>query len=54
MVNPQNLSPKSAEAREVFLQNGKIVPDSFYILGKWNLVRMQLFKMFLKSEANEE
>ena len=34
MVNPQNLSPKLAQAREAFLQNGKIVPDSFYVLGK--------------------
>ena len=37
-VNPQNLSSKSAQAREAFLQDSKIVPDSFYILGKRNPV----------------
>ena len=53
-VNPQNLSPKSAQAREVFLEHGEIMPDNFYILGKWKLVHMQLFKMYLKTTSNEK
>ena len=28
------------------------MPDSFYILGKRNLVRMQIFKAWLKAESN--
>ena len=53
-MNPQNLTSKLAQARKVFLEQGKIVPDSFYILEKQNLVRVQLFKIYLKAESNEE
>ena len=51
-VNPQNLSPKLAQAREAFLQDSKIVPDSFHVLEKQNLVRMQLFKAFQIGRAS--
>ena len=53
-VNPQNLSLKLAQAKKVFLEHSEIVPNSFYVLGKQNLVRTQLFKMYVKAESTEE
>lgn len=53
MVSLQNLSPKSAQARKLFLEQGEIIGNSFYILGKQKLVRMQFFKADLEAQSAE-
>ena len=52
-VDPHNLSLNPAQARKTFLEQGKVMRDSFYILGKQNLVQMQLFKADLKAQSVE-